>query len=138
MKWFSMFRLYLALASLIGLVGTVIGYGNIGYTWIERAIISDDEYVTGSRSYEIRSCEDPVVTADTKTPTQTIQKVRTEEEITKCKADARTRILTERAYQTKTSMIGGGVWGTLFLIVFLTHFPIFLRSHRKDEETTTK
>lgn len=128
-----MFRLYLALASLIGLVGTVAGYGNIGYNWIERMIITDDEYVNGGRSYELKACEDPTNVPDAKNPTQYVSKIRTEEEISKCKTDARARILTERSYQNKTSIIGGGVWGSLFFIVFLMHFPIFLRTHRKDE-----
>jgi len=42
----TLFRLYLALGSLIGLIGLVVGYGTVGYTLIERGIISDDEYIT--------------------------------------------------------------------------------------------
>ncbi len=97
-------------------------------------IITDDEYVTGAHSYEIKACEDPIASPDTnKIPTQTVQKTRTPEEVQKCKTEARTRIITERNYYNKTSMIGGGVWGTLFLIVFLGHFPFFFRSYRKEE-----
>ncbi len=129
-----MFRLYLALASLIGLVGSIVGFGTIGYTSIERMLISDEEYLIGNRGYELRTCEDPTSVPDTKIPSQMIQKVRTPEEIKKCKDEAKIRVLNERAYQDKTSMIEGGVWGTLFLIVFLGHFPFFLRAHRREEK----
>jgi hypothetical protein len=130
---FSLFRLYLALASLIGLVGLVVGYGTVGYTLIERAIISDDEYITGSRGYEVRACEDPISSPDIKNATQMIQKARTPEEIIKCKKETHERLIVERNYSTKTSSIGGGVWGSLFLLVFLGHFPFFFRSYRREE-----
>jgi len=131
---FSLFRLYLALASLIGLIGFVVGYGTVSYTLIERGIISDDEYITGSRGYEIRACEDPLSVADTKSPTQMVQKARTPEEITKCKKEAHDRLIVERGYNAKTSIIGGSVWGSLFLLVFLGHFPFFFRAYRREEK----
>jgi hypothetical protein len=104
---FSLFRLYLALASLIGLVGTVIGYGIIGYTAIESSLISDDEYITGSRSYEILSCESPESIPDVKNPQNILQKIRTPEEIKSCKEAAQPRIIIERSYYSKISMISG-------------------------------
>lgn len=132
MKNVSIMRLYLALAAFVGLIGAIIGYGTFGYEYAKSQIITDEEYISGQRGYEIKSCEDPNYMPTTKVGTgETVKK--TDAEIAKCKEEARTRLIAERRYQLKDSAIGGGVWGTLFALVFVIHFPIFLRSSRKED-----
>lgn len=87
----------------------------------------------GSRSYEIKSCEDPIYPPAVGTKDKLESRARTDAEITKCKSEARDRLIKERQYQLKDSAIGGGVWGTLFLIIFLIHFPVLLRSNKKED-----
>jgi uncharacterized membrane protein len=70
---------------------------------------------------------------DKKDPNQTTQKMPSIEEIAICKKETHDRLIVERNYSTKTSSIGGGVWGSLFLLVFLGHFPFFFRSYRREE-----
>ena len=123
----------MAIASIIGLIGTVVGFGNVGYTWIEKSVITDDEYIMGSNSYQLTACENPISVQDTKNPSQTIQQTPTAEQIAKCKDTARTQLIDSRAFNEKNSIIGGAVWGLLFLLVFLGHFPVFFRSNRKAE-----
>lgn len=133
MKTVNFFRLYLALASFAGLIGMVIGYGVLAYTGIQMKVISDEEYIQGSRSYLIQNCTDSTMYAKPTTVDGTSTGTKTPAEIEKCKTDARDQAIKERAYQSKDSMIGGGVWGSLFLIVFLLHFPFFVRSRKENE-----
>ena len=133
MKTVNFFRLYLALASFAGLIGLVIGYGVLAYTGIQTIVISDEEYIQGSRSYLIQNCTDSQNYTKPTTVDGTVVVPKTPAEIEKCKTDAREQAIKERAYQSKDSMIGGGVWGSLFLIVFLLHFPFFVRSRKENE-----
>jgi len=133
MKTVNFFRLYLALASFAGLIGLVIGYGILAYTGIQSKVISDEEYIQGSRSYLIQNCTDSATYAKPTTVDGSATATKTPAEIEKCKTDARDQAIKERAYQSKDSMIGGGVWGSLFLIVFLLHFPFFVRSRKENE-----
>ena len=82
----------------------------------------------------MQSCENTGVNGmyEVKEPTTTAKKP-TQTEIDTCKFQVRERIIKERAYQTKDSMIGGGVWGSLFLIIFILHFPAFIRNARKED-----
>jgi hypothetical protein len=132
MKHTTIFGLYLALASFVGLIGSIVGYGTFGYEFVKSKIISDEEYVVGSRSYEIKSCEDSIYPPAVDTKEKVEPRARTEAEITKCKIETRERLIKERQYQLKDSAISGGIWGTLFLIIFLIHFPVLLRANRKE------
>lgn len=130
----SIFRLYLALVAFVGLIWTVIWYGNFWYEFIKNQIITDEQYIMGSRSYEMKTCEDPTYPSSGKETVVTPVK-KTDAEIAKCKLEAKDRIIAERAYQLKDSAISGGVWGTLFFLVFLVHLTLLVRAntYKKDE-----
>jgi disulfide bond formation protein DsbB len=128
MKHTNILKLYLAIASLIGLIGIIIGFGTVGYTAIKKVVITDQEYVIGSNPYEVKQCEDPVFNDVKK---ENIK--RTPEEIEKCKADATERMIAQRHYNDKDSMVSGVVWGSMLLLVFLVHFPFFIKARKEDD-----
>jgi len=101
----------------------MIGYGTLIYSLVNSAIITDEEYISWSYSYEIKECENPYTK-----PEWTAPKIPTE--IEKCKEEARTTILQRRVYNKKTDVINWIVRWTLFLILFITHFPFMLRKEK--------
>lgn len=123
-KSFSLKRLYFTLISIAGIIWILFGYGNLIYSVINSAIISDEEYIAWSYSYEVKECENPYTKPEWTAP-------KTPVEIQKCKDDAKTTILQRRVYDKKISVINWIVWWTLFLILFITHFPIMMRKEKE-------
>ena len=121
-KGLSVFRLYLGVVSIVGLIGIVVALGTAGYAGLNRAVISDDEYVqNGSNSYPYNSCTDNLTDkAKTESPAD-------------CQKRERAKMLMEREYNLKTTLIGSGVWGTLFFLMFLLHYPFFLRQYHEKK-----
>lgn len=119
---------------MVGIIGTVVGYGMGLYQWLMLAIISDEEYLLGSYgNYEIQQCDDPYYKA-VPTPEGETPPAKTPAEVADCKQEATARVLSMRAYDAKQDIIGGLVWGTLFLVVFVTHYPHMIR-REKDTHT---
>ncbi|MDD2515916.1 MAG: hypothetical protein PHF46_01300 [Candidatus Gracilibacteria bacterium] len=129
---FTLLKIYFTLASIIGLIGAVSGIGSLGYNFLISKIITDEEYAMGSSyNYGMKNCDTSYSVSDTKDPSVIKQKERTTEEIAQCKKEEKESLIQKRHYDIKDGMINGSVWGTLFLIVFLVHFPILLK---KNEE----
>lgn len=128
-KEYAIFRIYLGLVSIIGLIGTIVSVGTFGYTFLNTVVISNIEYVQNSpEGYAYRACSDPAsYPADPKTP------AKTPAQITDCQNTQSAQILLSRKYNTKTTLIDTSVWGLIFLIVFLTHYPFFLRRYSKKD-----
>lgn len=104
----------------------MIGYGMLIYSLVNSAIITNEEYIAWSNySYPIQQCSDPYVKPEW------WQSTKTPAEIQKCKDDATENILKTRSYNKKIDIINWAVRGTLFLILFLTHFPVMMR---KDQD----
>ena len=118
MKHFSIWRLYLALASFAGLIGMIIGLGTLAYEGVRLNVISDDEYLVGYNRY-YNECSDYELKAG-----------KTKES---CLSERNENAIKSRHYEAKDTMIGGGVWGSVFLIVFLLHFPFFLKSRKEND-----
>jgi len=100
----------------------MIGYGTLIYTLVNSAIITNEEYlVAWNYSYQLKECENPTIKPDWKSYDRTI------EEKQKCKDEAKVSILQSRNYEKKTSMVNWIVRWTLFLVLFITHFPVMMR-----------
>jgi hypothetical protein len=134
----NMLKLYFVIVSFAGIIWTVVWCWNLWYAAINKWLITDEEYIVWSYdSYELSNCENynnswwPA----TKPIDWSYQK-RTPEEIETCKIKARESILNKRGFNYKETIIWGTVWWTIFLILFLTHFPVFLRKYRDKNEYT--
>ncbi|EKE29249.1 MAG: hypothetical protein ACD_2C00201G0011 [uncultured bacterium (gcode 4)] len=141
MKEFSLLKIYLVIIAIVWLIWAVTWYGNLGYQAIKYKLITPQEYLIWSYdAYQIKQCEDPIVVPSKESavtspaPTTTVTQTRTPEEIQKCKDEARTNILAKRDYDYKDSIISGVVWWSIFLILFLTHFPVFFKKYKEDRK----
>jgi hypothetical protein len=119
-KSLSLKKLYFTLVSIAWIIWMLFGYGNLIYTTITSYVISDQEYIAWSYSYEIKECENLYPKSEWQIP-------KTPQEIQECKQQAQSTILQRRAYDKKTSIINWIVRWTLFLILFVTHFPFMLK-----------
>jgi len=120
-KWFNLLDLYLLIISIIWLVGWLIWGGTALYAYVNNKLISNEEYLARNY-YQIDACEtDGKYVAP---ETQPIQK--TPEEIKTCKETAQKKSIDERNYQLKQDLLGWMVWGWLFILMFLIHFPFFV------------
>lgn len=123
-KWFNFLKLYLLVATVVGLFGTIIAYGIAAYSGLEYVILTDDEYVMSTNNRrEIDNCSQPIYKPDT-----TVE--RTAEEKEACVLEATERLTKARTTNFKIDLLQWGVWGTIFLILFATHYPRF----RKEQE----
>ena len=139
MKEFSLLKIYLVIIAIIWLIWSVIGYWNLWYQAIKYKLITPEEYLIWSYdNYQIKQCEEPTVVPSkdasvSTSPTTTVTKPKTPEEIQKCKDEAKANILARRDFDYKDNMISGVVWWTIFLILFSTHFPVFYRKYKADK-----
>jgi len=123
-KWFNFLKMYLLLATVAGLFGTIIAYGIGVYSGLEYVILTNDEYVAStSNRREIDQCSQPIYKPDT-----TVERTAEEKEL--CIAENTERLIKGRRTNFKMTVLRWGVRGTIFLILFLTHYPRF----RKEQE----
>ena len=127
MKNWSPVRIYFTILSIVGIVGSIIAGGASVYTLIDKALITDEEYlVGGNRSYEYTQCDLPTYKAE-------VQVDRTAEEIATCKTEARERVLVARSYEFKSDLIMGIVRFAIFATVYGFHYSR-LKSFRNENE----
>lgn len=126
----TMLNLYFLLISVIWIVGLCIWYGVLIYTYLESIFITDQEYLIQNWTYI--SCENTTKAMETWTGAEDAQ-----QKIDQCKQqkEENSTVIPRRHLNTKESMIGWWVWGSIFLILFLTHFPIFLKRNKDSKET---
>lgn len=126
---FTLLKFYLTVVALVGVIGMAVGYGVAIYNGIQAAVISDDEYMTGRGvRYQIDVCSQPKYTGTDNTQATE----PTDEEVQECENEARNNMVAERKYTVKTTVIGGLVWGTIALILFIIHYPMLLKEREED------
>ncbi|MEI7477840.1 MAG: hypothetical protein WCJ81_05020 [bacterium] len=91
--------------------------------------INDDEYIISRSSYEIAQCSQPDYTT-VKAGEQPA--ARTQVQIDECTTKAKKSIVDQRHVDTKVTMVQGTLWGTIALILFVTHFPAMIRRSKEE------
>lgn len=119
----KLYSIYLAVVSFVGIVAIAINLWIVLTSVWKYFLISDEEYIQFSRSYEIKACEEPKFV--TWVQDQRVEK--TQEEIDTCKKDAKESALMARNYDLKDMFISSWAWMVVFLIVFFFHYPKFLK-----------
>lgn len=136
MKEFSLIKIYLLIISVVWLIWAVTGYGNFGYQIIIHNIVTPEEYVQWSYdNYQFTQCKDPTVIPSKDSNvvvTNPTTKEKTPEEIKACQEEAKSNMLARRNLDYKNSIVGWIVWWTLFLLLFISHFPVFYKKYKQE------
>lgn len=119
----KLYHLYLAVVSFVSIVAIAITLWVVLTALGKFLIISDEEYIEHSRSYELTQCEEAKYTS-----WQDERIERTEEEIEECKVKAKESAIKARRYNLKDMFISSWAWLIVFIIVFIFHYPKFLKS----------
>lgn len=125
-------KIYFLLVTLVGLIGTLVSFGMLTYTIGKQIIITNDEYIVGDRYYEMDYCNNNMVAKPTETNANNMV-APTEAEKATCKAEKKIQLIQSRKVTFKTEVLSGAIWGALFLILLLTHYPKFMRLTKKAE-----
>ncbi len=121
----KLYHFYLAVVSFVSIIAIAITMWVVLTSLWKFLIISDEEYVEYSRSYEMRQCEEVVFVS-----WKDERKERTQEEIEKCKVDARESAIKARRYNLKDMFISSWAWAIVFMLLFAFHYPKFLKSRK--------
>lgn len=134
-------KFYLLVISIVATLGIVGSFGWLAYSSLNHLLISDEEYVQGRYYWNYDNCSTEISTyperVDTNgnsytdyNTTPTITKP-TEEEIALCEEKALADATKERNYEFKQALITEITWLLVFVILFVTHFPFFLRQNKE-------
>lgn len=127
-KSWTIHRVYLLVASLVGLIGGLVSLGIALNSVAERLIITNQEYVQGQRYYELQQCKEPYYYGKT-TPADANRKP-SEDQIKTCESERTDQLLLGRAVDFKQSVLGGGIRAALFAALFFTHYPRFRKQDK--------
>jgi hypothetical protein len=122
-------KLYLLIISLVATLGSVISLGFLVYETLEYQLISDEEYAKQRRSYT--QCSSDPYYNDPQDSSAAIQTPHSAESIEACEAKAIVMSGEERTYTYKGDLIASLTWLCIFLLLFGTHFPFFIKYHRE-------
>jgi len=126
-KTWTIFRVYLLIASIVGLIGGLISLGIALTSLAQRLIITDNEYVKGQNYYQLDQCKQGYYYGKT-APTDATRKPSAEEQKT-CEQTQTENLLLSRNVNTKMSVLGGGIRAILFAVLFFTHYPRFRKQN---------
>ncbi len=121
-------KIYFLIATTVGLFGMIIGLGSAIYQTASQFIITDQEYILSQRSRDLEQCSQPI---PTKVDGSTV-KQPSEAEIEKCKTEKTENISLTRKAQYKYDLLAWLVRGILFTLLFITHYPKFMRANKEE------
>ncbi len=124
------FRIYIAVATIVGLVGSLISLGVLFSTLLNHLVITDEEYLTNRGGYEYQCTPENLKIATGSTAPQ--------KTYDQCMEDAKKQSLTQRSLETKQTGISSAVWGLLSLLIFIPHFRFIYRYRTEDDNKATK
>ncbi|USN55931.1 MAG: hypothetical protein H6765_05210 [Candidatus Peribacteria bacterium] len=109
-KTFGFLKLYYTIVSIAGIVGMIISFAIALTQWFNSFLVSDTEFMAGNNLfYELQNCENQMPVIDDTTSKKTTNTENPEKrklEISLCQQEITTRMLDQRDYTTKTTIIG--------------------------------
>lgn len=120
-------KVYFLIMSLVGVIGTLVTFGILIFSVGKQVIITDDEYIAGDRYYEIENCQynnQYDIKEQASKPTQ--------EEIVACEERKKITLIQSRKANFKQDVLSWSIWGILFLVLLLIHYPRFIKFTKKD------
>lgn len=128
-KSWTIFRVYLLIASIVGLIGGLVSIGIALTSAAQRLIITDHEYVYGQNYYELQQCKEGYYYGKTD-PKDANRKPSADQKAT-CEAEKAANLTLQRQVDFKQTVLGGGIRALIFIALFVTHYPRF----RKQDKT---
>lgn len=126
-KTWTIYKVYLLIASLVGLIGGLISLGVALTALGQRVIITNEEYTKGKMSYEFQQCQEPYYYGKREPSDQ--NRRPSEEQIEKCETKKTEDIVFRRRVDTKENVLGWGIRAILFSVLFFTHYPRFRKAN---------
>ena len=130
-------RLYLLAISILAIAGMTIALGLIAFPSFQKMVVTDQEYAMNQWQY--KNCQEPVYRPamlsqvmpdqDGIVP-EALMIERTVEEIQACQSQALTERISHRNYEFKHNLAMAFARFMVFVILFITHFPFFIRYNR--------
>ncbi len=127
-KSWTIFRVYLLIASVVGLIGGLISIGIALTSAAERIIITDHEYVYGQNYYELQQCKEGY--AYGKNDPKDANRKPTAEQKKTCEAEKESNLVLQRQVNFKQSVLGGWIRAIVFMVLFFTHYPRFRKQDK--------
>ena len=115
-------KIYFLIMTLIGVIWTLVSFGILLLNIGKQVIITNDEYIMGDRYYEIENCKNNNYNGT----------LVTKEKEKKCIEERKTTLVQSRKVLFKENILEWTIWGILFLIVVLVHYPKFIKFTKKD------
>lgn len=140
-KSFNFLKIYVLIATVVWLIGMIVAYGIALYASIEYTVINDSEFLANQEhAREIQQCTNQNLKpqpwvgidqrampdqaqADTAQADPARPDPASDQATQQCIKQAEAKILLQRRYDFKTALLQWSVWWTIFLIVFLLHYP---------------
>ena len=122
-KSWSIHRVYLLVASLVGLIWGLISLGIALSSIAEKFVITNEEYVKGQNYYELQQCKEWYYYG--KTDPKDAGRRPSDEQKKTCETEKTAQLLLQRQVNFKQSMLGGGIRAILFIVLFASHYPRF-------------
>jgi len=129
--WRAPFKIYFLIITLVGVIGTLISVGILTFAIGKQILITNDEYIAWDRYYELDNCNSTMIPKPTKADPGNYW-LPTEAEKNKCKTEKKVELIQARKANFKTDVLSWSIWGILFIVLLLTHYPKFKKSNKND------
>ncbi|MDR0650183.1 MAG: hypothetical protein LBG59_01945 [Candidatus Peribacteria bacterium] len=133
-------NLYLLLMSLSAILGLTISFGFLVGNIFEYQLISTEIYAQQQRTY--RQCREKTQPAEPEGLNGMIVVVgnapETEEAVEICEKEALLEVTERRIHTYQDHLIAQCTWLFVFTLLFVIHFPFFIKQQKKAEITTKK
>lgn len=126
-KTWSIYKLYLLIASLVWLIWWLISLWIALTSLGQRLIITNNEYLNWQRYYELQQCKEPYYYG--KTAPKDESRRPTEEQIKTCETEKKEQVLLGRNVNVKETVLWWIIRAILFSILFFTHYPRFKKEN---------
>ena len=129
----KLYKIYLALVSFISIIAVAITLGIVLTSFWKYLLITDDEYIQFKEKWRIDNCNfywnpDGSRYQLEKPIEQDLEKKPTKEEIDLCVEQITKDVSLRRSFELKEMFISSWAWFIVFLILFILHYPKFLKS----------
>lgn len=101
-KNWTIYKLYLLIASLVGLIGGLISLGIALTSLGQRLIITNEEYVRARMTYELQQCKEPYYYGKS----NDVKWTASEEQIKACEEKKSEDLVFTRRVEVKETVLG--------------------------------